>query len=89
MKRLTLTLTAGAVPSHVAATLAGRSQDVALAAGGSQQITFTLPEGFPYQGRWPVWVASVSSSAGFVPLFYGHESDARYLGVRVKPVLVE
>ena len=89
MRRLTLNLTAGAVATRVVATLEGRSQDVALAAGGSQQITFALPKGFIYQGQWPVWVASVSSREGFVPLFYGHESDARYLGVRVKPVLVE
>jgi hypothetical protein len=89
MKRLSLTLSAGAVPTTVRAKLAGRSQEVALAAGASQQMTFTLPPGFAYQGRWPVWVASISSSDGFVPIFYGHESDTRYLGVRVKPVLVE
>ncbi len=34
-----------------------------------------------------VWTASVSSSAGFSPVFYGG-TDARYLGVRVRPVLV-
>ena len=32
-----------------------------------------------------VWTASVSSSAGFSPVFYGG-TDARYLGVRVRPV---
>jgi hypothetical protein len=89
MKRATLTLTGGLVPTQVTATLDGRSQEIALAAGATQQITFTLSEGFPYQGRWPVWVASVSSSAGFVPSFYGQGNDNRYLGVRVKPVLTE
>ena len=89
MKRLTLTLSAGAVPTAVRASVAGRNQDVSLAAGATQQITFALPPGFPYQGRWPVWVASISSSAGFAPIFFGHDSDTRYLGVRVKPVLVE
>jgi hypothetical protein len=48
-----------------------------------------MPDGFPYQGRWPVWVASVSSSTGFVPSFQDGGTDNRYLGVRVKPVLVE
>lgn len=89
MKRLNLTLTAGHVPTQVTATLAGRTQEVSLAAGASQQITFAMPDGFPYQGRWPVWVASVSSSTGFVPSFQDGGTDNRYLGVRVKPVLVE
>jgi hypothetical protein len=48
-----------------------------------------MGEGFPYQGTWPVWTASISSSSGFVPLFHGESKDNRYLGVRVKPVLVE
>ena len=86
MKRLVLTLSAGAVD----ATIAGRSQHVRLTAGASQQVFFSLGEGFPYQGQWPVWKASVSSSAGFVPaLTEEHATDTRYLGVRVKPVLVE
>jgi hypothetical protein len=89
MKRLNLTLTAGHVATEVTATLAGRTQEVSLAAGTSQQITFAMPPGFPYQGRWPVWVASVSSSTGFVPSFQDGGTDHRYLGVRVKPVLVE
>jgi hypothetical protein len=89
MKRMILTLTGGLVSTQVTATLGARSHDVELPPGGTQQITFTLPEGFSYQGRWPVWVASVSSSAGFVPSFHDQGSDNRYLGVNVKPVLVE
>jgi hypothetical protein len=57
--------------------------------GASQQISFTMGPGFPYQGRWPVWIASVSSSSGFVPIFEGDSRDTRYLGVRVRPMLVE
>jgi hypothetical protein len=35
-------------------------------------------------------VASISSSSGFVPLFLGNgNNDPRFLGVRVKPMLVE
>jgi hypothetical protein len=67
MKRLVLTLSAGAVDTEVDATVAGRTQHVGLSAGASQQVFFELGEGFPYQGQWPVWKASVSSSAGFVP----------------------
>ena len=90
MKRLVLTLTAGAVDTNVSARVAGRTQRLSLRAGNSQQIFFALGEGFPFQGQWPVWTASVSSSAGFVPALTEEKStDTRYLGVRVKPVLVE
>jgi hypothetical protein len=90
MKRLVLTLSAGAVDTNVSARVAGRTQRLSLRAGASQQIFFTLGDGFPYQGQWPVWTGSVSSSAGFVPALTEEKStDTRYLGVRVKPVLVE
>ncbi len=89
MRRLVLTLAAGPLPARVEATLSGRTQEVVLGPGGSQQLSFNMPEGFPYQGRWPVWLASVSSSSGFVPVFEEGSTDTRYLGVRVKPMLVE
>jgi hypothetical protein len=92
MKRLVLTLTAGPVPTDVRATLEGRSQEVSLRPGESTQLLFTLGDGFPYQGTWPVWVASVSSSTGFTPILFDFDTastDTRYLGVRVTPTLVE
>jgi hypothetical protein len=90
MKRFVLTLTAGAVPTDVSAEIAGRRQRVSLKAGTTQQILFALDAGFPYQGQWPVWTASVSSTTGFVPaLTESGSTDTRYLGVRVKPMMVE
>ncbi|MGH9374181.1 MAG: hypothetical protein ACRD15_21920, partial [Vicinamibacterales bacterium] len=89
MKRLVLMLTAGPQPVTLEARLSGRSQDVSLAPGESQRVAFNLGEGFPYQGTWPVWTASISASSGFVPIFYGDSKDARYLGLRVTPTLVE
>jgi hypothetical protein len=89
MKRLVLTIAAGPKPVQVEATLAGRGQEIAIAPEQSQQLTFAMGEGFPYQGTWPVWTASISADSGFVPIFYGHPKDARYLGVRVVPTLVE
>jgi hypothetical protein len=77
------------VPTTARATVAGRTQEVALAAGESQQFTFQLNDGFPYQARSFVWPVSISSSDGFTPIFYGSGHDTRYLGVRVKPVLIE
>jgi hypothetical protein len=89
MKQAVITLTAGLVPTDVDITVAGRSQRVSLRAGEQQRVMFALPPGFPYQATWPVWTASVSSSRGFVPIFYEADTtDTRYLGVRVDPVLV-
>ncbi len=90
MRQAILTVTAGPVPTDVDVSLAGRSQRVSLRAGEQQRLLFSLPPGFLYQGIWPVWTASVSSSRGFVPIFFeADSSDTRYLGVRVDPVLVE
>jgi hypothetical protein len=90
MKRLMLTLTAGPVATEVAATVDGRTQRVSLQPGRTERIFFALDEGFRYQGIWPVWTASVSSSKGFVPIFHEQGStDTRFLGVNVKPTLVE
>jgi hypothetical protein len=89
MKQAIYTLTAGAVATDVDVIVAGRSQHVSLRAGEQQRLVFTLPAGFLYQAIWPVWTASVSSSRGFVPIFYEADTtDTRYLGVRVDPVLV-
>jgi hypothetical protein len=88
MTRLVFTLSSP-IETHVTAAVGSRDQEVTLRPGATQQIFFTLPPGFPYQGRWPVWIASVSSSNGFVPIFEGDGKDTRYLGVRVKPTLVE
>jgi len=84
------TLTAGPVPTDVVIRVGGRSQRASLRAGESQRVFFRLDPGFLYQGTWPVWTASVSSSRGFVPIFHeSGTSDVRYLGVRVDPMLVK
>ena len=94
MKRLVLTLSAGLHPVTVHARVGGREQELVVAAEDSRDIAFALERGFPYVGtddrlpRW-VWVVSVSSDTGFVPIFQGNSTDARFLGVRVKPTLVE
>ncbi len=84
-----ITLTAGAVPTDVSVRVGRRTQQVSLRAGEQQRVLFRLDPGFPYQATWPVWTASVSSSAGFVPIFHeAGSSDDRYLGVRVDPMLI-
>jgi hypothetical protein len=86
--RLVLSLTAGPVPTTVRASVGGRTQEIALGAGDTQQVAFSLPPGFWYQARAFVWVVSISSSDGFVPMFHGESTDTRYLGARVRPRLV-
>ena len=87
MKRLLLNLSPGPLDTTVKASVDGRSQEVVVR--DAQQISFTLPPGFWYQARAYVWVVSISSSTGFVPIFHGADKDTRFLGVRVKPMLVE
>ena len=89
MKRLLLTLTAGAERVDVTARLMRRSQSVTMQPGEARQIAFVMGDGFPYQGTWPVWTASVAAGSGFVPIFHGDPKDNRFLGVHVKPMLVE
>jgi hypothetical protein len=89
MRRLVLSLTAGPLATEVTASVGGRRQRIPLAAESSEQVSFNLEPGFWYQARAHVWVVSVSSSTGFVPIFDGAPTDTRFLGVRVKPTLVE
>ena len=57
--------------------------------GRAADLRSTCDRGFWYEARAYVWVVSVSSSTGFVPIFNGADHDTRFLGVRVKPMLVE
>lgn len=90
IRRATFTLTAGPVATDVRVTIGGRRQDVHLGAGDTRDLVFSMPPGLPYEKEVQAlaWTASVSSSAGFTPIFFDpNSSDNRYLGVRVKPVL--
>ena len=90
MKQLVLTLSAGPEPVTSLVRLGRRSQRVSLQPDQPQTVTFDLGEGYPYQGQWPVWVVSISADRGFVPIFHDPKStDTRFLGVRVKPILIE
>jgi hypothetical protein len=94
MKQLVLTLTAGARATTVRARLERRTQEVEIPAGDSRRIAFALGDGFPYMKTDDglprfVWTASISSSDGFVPMFTEGSTDTRFLGVRVRPMLVE
>lgn len=87
MKRMVLTLAPGPLDTDVTVSVDGQKQHVTVKE--PLQITFDLKPGFWYQARAYVWVVSISSSTGFVPIFHGGAGDARFLGVRVTPSLVE
>lgn len=87
MKKLTLTLAPGPLDTDVKVSVDGDTRHVTVKE--PLQLTFDLKPGFWYQARAYVWVVSISSSTGFIPIFHGGAGDARFLGVRVTPSLVE
>ena len=94
-RRLTLTLSAGPLPVTIDARVGGREQNgIEIPAGDTRQITFTLDDPFIYMDKDDnkprfVWAASISASSGFVPAFHDGGTDHRFLGVRVRPLLIE
>jgi hypothetical protein len=94
-RRLTLTFSAGPHPVTVKARVGGRDEEILVPAEDARQITFALDEPFIYMDKEDnkprfVWSASISASSGFVPSFHSPGSgDHRFLGIRVKPLLVE
>jgi hypothetical protein len=101
-RRFQVVLSTGPVPSTATVTVSttggllgawfGRSQTVRIEPGTPQQLSFTLPEGFPYKKDRDkpamVWVVSISSSSGFTPP-PSPAHDTRYLGVLVRPMIFE
>ena len=91
IRKVTFLLAAGPEPVDVKLTISGRSQSTHLDAGQTAQISMTMPPGMPYEKEIQgglLWTASVTTRGGFTPIFYDPAAtDARYLGVRVKPML--
>jgi hypothetical protein len=75
--------------------VSGRDAAMRLAPRQSGSISIDMPPGFPYKYDLDrpeptyVWVMSVSADAGFVPADVEQSTDTRYLGVRVKPVILK
>jgi hypothetical protein len=90
MRRAIFTLTAGPLAADVTVAIGGRSRDVHLAPNQTTEVAIAMPPGTPFEKEVQalVWLASVSCDTGFTPIFYdAQSSDARFLGVRVHPVL--
>ena len=90
MRRATFTLTSGPVAADVTVTIASNSRNVHLEPNQTTDVALAMPPGTPFEKEVQalVWLASVSCNSGFTPIFSdAQSSDARYLGVRVHPVL--
>jgi hypothetical protein len=87
VSQLKLTLENGPFPATVQVTVDGRHVEATL--GGLQSTVVQLPvgPGRPYQGT-RVWVVTIASDSGHVPLFDVGGEDVRYLGVKVTPQLL-
>ena len=84
--RFVVTLRSGARPSHIRIQVGNESKEIDMKEGSVYEAAFSLDDGFPYRGT-RIWVVSVESSNGFVPMFTSGGGDNRFLGVRVKPEL--
>ena len=93
-RRFTLTLTAGPLAVTVKARIGGRDREIVVQAGDTQQITLALDRPYTYMDKEDnkprfVWAGSISADSGFVPALNGGSTDVRFLGIHVKPLLVE
>jgi hypothetical protein len=85
LRALLLTLSGVLVPDEIVVRGPRFNQTLTLGPDQARSVLIPLGDGFPYQGT-RVWVISVSSREGFVPMFHDPESqDHRYLGVLVTP----
>ena len=86
-RQLRLAVENGPKPSTVTVTVDGREVQSSLQPGESTVLQMPLGSGSPYQGT-RVWVVTIATDSGYVPLFDVGGEDARYLGVKVTPLLV-
>lgn len=86
-RQLRLAVENGPKPSTVTVTVDGRDVQATLQPGESTVVQMPIGPGSPYQGT-RVWVVTIASSSGHVPLFDVGGEDARYLGVKVTPSLI-
>ena len=89
VRALHVGLQAGPMPISGTVRQGWRSQDYTLQPGQSTTLVFDVGRGFPYEDDTWVWTFSVSVDGGFLPSqFEPGSTDNRFLGVRVKPILV-
>ena len=92
MTAVVFTVASGPVPVDVRIAVDGQSATVHLQAGESTETTIPMPGGLLYEKEVEgarLHNVRVYTKGGFTPIFFDPKSsDARYLGARVKPMLV-
>jgi len=89
IQKLTAILETGPRPNRVVINTGGERRIVDLAPSSQQTIELAMPHGMPYKydPRFPtnyIYMVSISSSTGFVPMFENGANDSRFLGVMVR-----
>lgn len=87
--KLTAILETGPKPNRVVISTGGDRRIIDMAPGSQQTIELAMPHGMPYKydPRYPtnyVYMVTISSSTGFVPMFENGANDSRFLGVMVR-----
>jgi hypothetical protein len=89
IEKLTAILETGPRPNRIVISTGGDRQIIDMAPSSQQTVELAMPHGMPYKydPRFPtnyVYLVSISSSSGFVPMFENGANDSRFLGVMVR-----
>jgi hypothetical protein len=89
LPRLEVLLETGPVANRVTIKTGAETQVIDIAANDHQAVTIRMAAGLPYKAfpELPtnyVYLLSIATKAGFVPMFQGLSGDSRFLGVYVR-----
>ena len=89
IEKLTAILESGPRPNRIVISTGGDRKIIDMAPSSQQTVELAMPHGMPYKydPRFPtnyVYMVSISSSTGFVPMFENGAPDSRFLGVMVR-----
>jgi len=87
--KLEVSLISGPVPTTATIKTSADTQTIAMPANDHRSLTVAMPAGLPYKAfpELPtnyVYLISIESTAGFIPMFSLGTSDFRFLGVFVR-----
>jgi hypothetical protein len=89
--RMEVQLETGPVPNRVTIRSGAETQVVEVPASERRSVVVRMPDGVPYRrDPWVptnyIYMISIASESGFIPMFQGGGRDARFLGVFVRLV---
>ncbi len=89
IEKLTIVLETGPKPNRITVDTGTESRVIDMAASSQQTIDVWMARGVPYKYHpdYPtnyVYMLSLSSATGFVPMFENGANDSRFLGVMVR-----